>query len=445
MRKIPEKYRQWLLQELPQLEEGGTIDAETKENLKAYYQGKVTTRSNWATIAFATTGAIFISCGILLLFINKWEVIPPLARNILSFCPILLAAALSLFVIRKRRHDLNEIAGIFHSLAVGASIPLIAQTYPIPGNIPGFLLIWALLIAPLIFLFPSNGAYLVYISLISLWTVEFTNQPNERLALGFWILLIPAIIHVIRNCRQARHSQAALFSLWGLILLLLSNLQFTLLGEAGNSIWIIAYSGLVGLFGLLGLQYYPDANGWRNPLRLTGLISIIMLSYFFTWEHSWSVIDWQEHYFYNPEKFGTWSSLVITVALMLAWGISAIRAFKTPTLLSIAFSVFPILTTVGFFLVSVFDYPLASTLLFNGFMLALGIALLVQGCQAIQLRQVNLGMSILSLLIITRFFDSDFGILSKGIASILIGAIFIGINLLMGRSESLKKKKSLES
>jgi len=37
MRKIPEKYRQWFLQELPILEDKGILSAESRQPLEDYY------------------------------------------------------------------------------------------------------------------------------------------------------------------------------------------------------------------------------------------------------------------------------------------------------------------------------------------------------------------------------------------------------------------------
>jgi hypothetical protein len=68
-------------------------------------------------------------------------------------------------------------------------------------------------------------------------------------------------------------------------------------------------------------------------------------------------------------------------------------------------------------------------------MLALGLALLAQGCRSTQLRQVNYGMAVLGLLLITRFFDSDFGFLARGLVFILMGSCFLATNLIIARKK----------
>ncbi len=68
MRKIPEKCRQWLLQELPILENKGILSAESRQRLDDYYSNQVESRVHWAAILCAGLGALLIGGGIILLF-----------------------------------------------------------------------------------------------------------------------------------------------------------------------------------------------------------------------------------------------------------------------------------------------------------------------------------------------------------------------------------------
>jgi hypothetical protein len=77
------------------------------------------------------------------------------------------------------------------------------------------------------------------------------------------------------------------------------------------------------------------------------------------------------------------------------------------------------------------------TLLFNGYVLAMGIHYLRQGIRMNLLSLVNAGMFLLSALIIERFFDSNLGFIIKGVAFILVGSGFLVVNFMLVR----KKKK----
>ena len=112
-----------------------------------------------------------------------------------------------------------------------------------------------------------------------------------------------------------------------------------------------------------------------------------------------------------------------------------VKSFNRHSLPKITLASFTPLAALSLSIAIVSDHSLVSTLLFNLYMLALGLAYLVQGCRSIQLRLVNFGMLILSLLLITRFFDSDFGFLARGIAFILIGCGFLTANLIIARQK----------
>jgi len=431
MRKIPEKCRQWLLQELPILENKGILSAESRQRLDDYYSNQVESRVHWAAILCAGLGALLIGGGIILLFAHNWEDLSRTARAMLSFCPLAIAVVLSALAIRRGGTGLCESAGIFHSLAVGACIALIGQTYHLPSNTPGFLLVWALLVLPLIFLLPSTGAYLFYITLICSWSGAAQDEYGQ--ALGFWLLLIPAVIHVVRLIRREAHE--GLVSLWGLILMLPIALGIVL-ERTVPGLWIISYACFYSLSGLLGLRLYPTESGWRNPLQTVGLAGITGLTYIFTWQNMWHDIGWSNtRHDGNYQEWGIWFDSAITLGLALAWALTAVKTLQRNSLPSLILCSFPLLACAAFFFASTSEGEIINTLLFNAYMLALGLALLAQGCRSTQLRQVNYGMAVLGLLLITRFFDSDFGFLARGLVFILMGSCFLATNLIIARKK----------
>jgi uncharacterized membrane protein len=431
MRKIPAKYRQWLLHELSTLEDEGILSAAEHSRLASYYSAQVKARTHWATIAFAILGALLIGGGIILLFAHNWENLSRNTRAVLSFCPLAASIPLSILAIRRGGTSLCESAGIFQSLAIGACIALIGQTYHLPSNTPGFLLAWALLIMPLIFLLPSTGAYLFYLALICSWSGVAQQEYGQ--ALGFWLLVIPAVIQVVK-CNQHR-AQDGLLSLWGLMLMLPIALGIVL-ERTVPGLWVVAYASFLSLSGLLGLRLAANKSGWRNPLLTIGLTGITVLTYLFTWQNIWHDIGWScTRYYDGFKEWGIWVDSAITTGLGIAWALTAFNALRSASLPTIILCSFPLFAIAGFLCTAYCDCALIIALLFNVYMLALGLAYLVQGCRDSRLRQVNYGMAILSLLLITRFFDSDFGFLARGLAFIIMGICFLSTNLVMARKK----------
>jgi hypothetical protein len=80
-----------------------------------------------------------------------------------------------------------------------------------------------------------------------------------------------------------------------------------------------------------------------------------------------------------------------------------------------------------------------SLLLLNLYVFALGVCVLVNGVRQDSLFNMNKGAALLALLFLFRFFDSDVDFVVRGIACILVGAGFLGMNLWV-----LRKRKSAQ-
>jgi len=202
-------------------------------------------------------------------------------------------------------------------------------------------------------------------------------------------------------------------------------------------LWIVAYACFLSLSGLLGLRWFPTESGWRNPLQTVGLAGITVLAYIFTWQNVWHDIGWSHTRHYgNYQEWGIWCDSALTLGLAIVWALTAVKTLRCNTLPKLILCSFPLLASAGFCFAASSGGALINALLFNAYMLALGLAYLAQGCRSTQLRQVNYGMGVLGLLLITRFFDSDFGFFARGIVFILMGGCFLMTNLIMTRKKN---------
>ncbi len=442
MRKVSSKNISWLKKELPLLQEAGALDETASARIKTYYAEQTTTTggAGWAVTVFSILGALLIGSGIILLFAHNWDELSRNTRAVISFLPLLLGAALSFTaLLRNGKTALCESAGIFHTIAIGSCIALIGQTYHLPSNIPAFLLTWALLAAPLMFLLPSNGAYLIYLALITGWTGIAQNEYRQ--AVGYWPLLIPALFYLYQRLRQDHQAPATLFALYGLLFSITISLGIVF-ERTVPGLWTMAYAALLTGFYLLGNTHYEESEGWGNPLKLFGTIGIALLAYLFTWTHFWDDIGWNYcRTNWLHQEWGIWMDSGITLLLIGGWAVAAVKAFKKNSLETASLSLFPLLAAICFLIGSKTDLAeVVNALIFNAYFLFLGVLYIVLGCRTLRLRQLNGGMFLLSVLIITRFFDDEFGFLARGIAFIVLGISFLTANLIISR-----KKKEVVS
>ncbi len=193
----------------------------------------------------------------------------------------------------------------------------------------------------------------------------------------------------------------------------------------------MAYAALLTGCYLLGITHYEKSEGWGNPLKLFGTIGIAALAYLFTWTHFWNEIGWNYcRTDWLHQSWGIWTDSGITLILIGGWAVAAVKAFKKNSIETTSLSLFPLLAAICFLVGSKTDLAeVVNALIFNIYFLFLGILFVVLGCRTLRLRQLNGGMFLLSLLIITRFFDDEFGFLARGVAFIVLGICFLVANL----------------
>ena len=269
MRKISDKHRQWLMKELPLLESAGVLTPEASGGIRAYYEANTRSGLHWAVIAFAVLGSLLIGSGIILLFAHNWDAFSRPVRAALSFCPVALGAALSAAALMRNGGTAwREAAGLFHALAVGASIALIGQTYHLSSDVPAFLLTWTLLVLPLMFVLRAVGPCLLYLGLACGWSGM--AQETYGQAAAFWLLALPPVAYVAHLVRANRDAPEAAIGLAGLLLAACVGTGIVF-ERTVPGLWIVAYSALLSGAGLLGLWLYGDRAGWNNIPKAFGI------------------------------------------------------------------------------------------------------------------------------------------------------------------------------
>ena len=237
------------------------------------------------------------------------------------------------------------------------------------------------------------------------------------------------------------HAPDTLLSFFG-VLIMLTISTGIVFEKTVPGLWIIAYSALLSGAGLLGSVLYGDREGWNNPPKLFGLIGIVCLAYLFTWIDMWEGIGWNNaRAGWHHKKWGVLVDAAATLALMAGWLWVTLKAYRRDSLETITLAAFPILSGVCFVLGSAFGEwaYLVNALIFNAFMLFVGVMYITLGCRDIKLRKLNGGMAILGLLLVTRFFDAEFDFVTRGLVFIVLGTCFLVVNVIVA-----KRKKQLE-
>ena len=339
----------------------------------------------------------------------------------------------------------KETFSLILSLFFGISIAFIGQIYRLPENTESFLLIWLISTVFIIYLFNSISSTVLYSILLICYTSVMQN--NGKIGLVFYPLLALLIPFYIIEYKKRTHLRIKIFDYF-LIITIISGLGITL-EKVVPGLWIIAYSNLFVLFYLYGIVF-EKTDGFSlfySPFRVAGIFGIAVFGYLLTFHWPWNEIGWE---FYRTEdRFNQFASIfdyAICIILPLVSGylfyLALIRKKLTNHILC------------GFGILNIFIYLLVATfyksnkdliLLFpawfmNLFVIAYCLYFFYIGYKNKSLVTVNASTIFLLVLIITRFFDFDMDVLTRGFAFIVLGIILVLINIIL--SKKFKRLKS---
>jgi hypothetical protein len=98
---------------------------------------------------------------------------------------------------------------------------------------------------------------------------------------------------------------------------------------------------------------------------------------------------------------------------------------------NLAPAAFPPIVIVAWLIAKQTGNAVIPSLLLNFFLLALGVYTLLRGIRSGRVVEANLGMLVVAVLAIVRFFDTDLEFVVRGVAFIAIGLGFLVTNLVV--------------
>jgi len=424
---------QWLYQELPGLVARGILAQEAADRLRQYYGEVKSVSKKWTVLIICgTVGALLIGLGIILLFGHNWEQLSRGVRAALSLAPLVIGQALALWVLQNKPESsaLKEGVATFLSLMVGASIALIAQTYHIPGDTGTFMLTWMLLIAPLVYLMQASLPAAIYLMGITAWAGSYWNNPS--MAVLFWPLAAVVVPHFIWALRKEIYTIRTTILSLVMVLCVSFGTGFSL-GKTWPGSWIVIYPSIFAIIYALGHQEFRNVTtNWQRPLRLIGTIGIPILAFQFTFRYTWEYMHSDYHRLGReilslstlPDYVITW--MIVGAAMLLFYD-----NVKRRDLTASLFTALPLLALMSYFLNG--KAIILPLLIFNAYLFILSVSRIAEGIRNNNLGAINVGMLILAILILARFFDSDINFIMKGLAFITIGIGFLVTNVVLMR------------
>ena len=425
----------WLYQELPELITRGILTQEAADKIRQHYgEVKSIGKMTVMLIILGTIGALLIGLGIILLLAHNWEQLSRLTRAVLSLAPLAIGQALALWVLWKRPQSgaFKEGSATFLSLMVGASIALINQTYNIPGDTGTFILTWMLLIMPLAYLMQASIPAAIYLIGITVWSGTYWD--NSAQAILFWPLAAITIPHFIWALRQESYAlRATILSL--IMVICVSFAASFSLGETWPGSWVIIFPSLYSVFYFLGwLEVNKITTNWQRPLRLIGAIGLFILAFQFTFRYVWQHLDVDDYSYAMNRNIAGINALpdyIITLAIIAAAILLFYDQVKRKNIMISLLGAVPLLAIIAYLVRG--QSAVLPLIIFNVYLFILSLSRIIVGVRSNNLAIINIGMLMLAMLIIARFFDSDISFIIKGLVFIIVGSGFLVTNAILAR------------
>lgn len=426
----------WLYSELPKLVSEDVLAAETAEALKEYYgEIKHTDSSKIAVILFSVMGTLLIGGGIVLIVAHNWSEIPRGIRITLGFLPLIFAQVGGVYVLIKKNDNTAMKEGIatFLMLTFFSAMALVSQAYHLSDSMDTFLFTGLLVSLLLVYIFNSATiaiVYLIGITFLSASGSSVCSQPFYYLL--YYSFVLPYIItHFIKN----RYSLRAILIQWVTAVtfpigVIISSMQ----SHAASEEDVIFF--LVFIFTLFYLiDRLSEDKSYRmffsRPLYFIGVLGISIWSIVLSGTWAWSgLFRYYDSMFFHGNVFKIMHLMSILIVLGLYGYIIAKKRFEL-----LYFASFPLLL----FICILLNSKILGILIFNLYLITLGIATIISGVKNNLLVKINSGMFLFSVAVLLHFFSNDMNILLRGIIFIVIGIMFLVINYVMLRRKKMHK------
>ncbi len=408
---IKQSYFNFLSNEISDWQKAQLIDDTQAQALLDVYQ--VRDNVPWMAWVLSLLAALLVGGGVILVLAHNWHELNRLTRALIALAPLIVMqlACWWLFKAGKTRTLAGEVSAILLVAAQGAAVALVSQTYHIHGELSQFFLLWFVMAFASALPMRSRSLFITAMLLLSAYAMTKSHIFNY----WYW----------------SRHEAWSGTDSFNLFLLSLAGAYAFAWGGVlerwtfALALPFVLFSGYLGFFEaspvIAGIYYLLGLllakRGWRNPLYTLGTTGI--LSSLFT-------IILTDSMIYNQFKWRlVWLLLgLMLLCLVVVWrkNKALLRQLSTGIMLAV-----PLLYVV---LLSA-NYSDNKDLLFliiHGFALVAGLAITYNGLQTDRLLKVNVGLSLLSVLIIDVFFDGHWSLLMRGMSFVLCGLLLFGVN-----------------
>ncbi|MBT3278063.1 MAG: DUF2157 domain-containing protein [Phycisphaerales bacterium] len=420
MNKVSKSNLTWFESEVPTLIEQGCVEPSTAEGMLSHFRARLddgaAARTVFVTIISAL-GGVFLMAGIILLLGHNWDMLPKAVRLGCSTAPLVIAQLLGAYVLWKAKGVAwREPVATAMPIALLAAIALVAQVYQITGDGRTTFLVTATLTLPVIYLFRSVGAFVVYMTLMTVFGFACLDlrDPSASQVAPYWLLWLGALPFVFLRLR--RGGVATYGGYWirvavGIALMFGLGLGFGFEHLDSDSIillFALLFCALYSLGRFAGEgECHPRLRVW---LMMGQIVPVICLAI--------SVVEM------HPPSWEVGELIVMTLFCSMCGAVWLAGLLHARRLGDIEWGINSSVFLLVLIAMVVPHFALFGLLALGGFHLARGVG-------TMSFAQMNWGVVLVATGLVIEVFNYDVDFVVRGLILILIGLGFFAMNGLM--------------
>lgn len=382
------------------------ISSEQYTNAKEYYHNKKENKSI-ATI-FGAIGIFLMALSIITLFAINWGNISKGIKVIISFIPLVITSVMLYIYMTKNNKKIQLYTSIFAPIGIIATNSLITQVFHIQTEIYELIFTSLIMFLPIAFILRNYVSIIVYgVGTIIYAFAVIDSSVSENIALlKIFLISLPLIIYNIKNyINDSKDGKNTIMWIVNISLVTL----FIFFKEIFRPDVFLIY---------LYMIYFITQTLFDKDNILNRILSLLFMGYL--------IISCTTSFMVSYAKEIEFGFDTIFITILTAIFIYLSKSYKNPKEYFIFLFIF-------FLQYTRMDADVLFVFI-NIIAIAWGVYKIVIGIQRSSYKEIKQGVSVILLLILFRFVNSDISFMGKSIMFLIAGTSFmIGANVMKKR------------
>ena len=419
--------------DLEELVQAQVIDQEAATRITDYYQAlRKADQKNHLIRLVSIIGVTMVGLGLLLIVAYNWDQMPKSIKLLFAILPLAGAQTSGLFTLTKKSTSITwkEVSSLAILFGVGIALALITQIYQLDYALSVYLKWWILLSLPLIYVFDSSvTSCAIWIGIAWYLSDSRWTDGSYHLGLTLGIILVAAVPYAWKLIKK-QTPYAWTWHHW-LVPLVLIQFLFTLNPLVCNKLTLIQLVILFMIYDSISETLFNGSLTLSHGYKVISFVGLTIMGFMMSFK-----------FFWLGTEITRWRSCAATthwiIPAVFAVLLIAVLVYNWSLRKDIKSHVIPGISILLVLLIASAEWLGSGGRIIANLLLLSGAGyMMYRGILTERLATLNLGVILLAIWVICRFFESDISFVWRGIIFIALGLLCFLLNFSL-----IRKKKS---